>query len=67
MTSYGIKTAVSDYLDHNTETEVVNRFELEQEFPSVTLCNANRISCEKLYELLEGCNGEQEVSIALKD
>ena len=65
MTSYGIQTAVSDYLAHNTETEVVNRFELEQEFPSVTMCNSNRINCEKLYGLVLGCNGAQ-VSIPLK-
>lgn len=46
---------VSSYLAFNVKTDVRLTYDSSQEFPSVTLCNNNRVHCGRLHDLILDC------------
>jgi hypothetical protein len=55
FTAYSVKQCVQTFLDHNTKTAIDIRSEFEIDFPSVTICNQNRVHCRNLYDLIRNC------------
>ena len=44
------------YLSHPYVTKVERKNEFSSAFPSVTICNPNRVHCKHLYNRLKECN-----------
>ena len=55
VTYYMVYNAIISYLKNGTVTVVNMRNHHELEFPSVTICNPNRIHCLHLYDLIQSC------------
>ena len=59
LTVWGVWTTFDDYLSSNFFTKVENihpeRATSPIEFPAVTICNANRIHCRNMLNLVEQC------------
>ena len=55
FTSFLVQQTVENYFSYNTVTTINIRSESKLEFPSVTICNQNRIHCRHLYNLIQKC------------
>ena len=55
FTSFLVQQTVENYFSYNTVTTINIRSESKLEFPSVTICNQNRIHCRHLYNLIQNC------------
>ena len=47
--------AFDRYLSHEFLTVVQRQNQFSVDFPSVTICNPNRIHCQHLYDMIENC------------
>ena len=60
LTVWGVWTAFNDYFSSNFSTKVENIHPQDPrtpfEFPAVTICNANRIHCRNMLDLVEQCH-----------
>ena len=66
FTAYTVTQCVQGYLDYKTETTIDIRSEFKIDFPSVTICNHNRVHCRNLYNLIRNCTKVMNGSIQLK-
>ena len=55
FTAYTVIQCVQGYLAYKTETTINIRSEFKMDFPSVTICNQNRVHCRHLYNLIQNC------------
>ena len=55
LTSFLVFQSLETYLKHETVTTINVRSEPKIDFPSVTICNQNRIHCRHLYNLIQNC------------
>ena len=55
LTCYLVTNCFQSLLAYETETTIDIRNPLEVEFPSVTICNQNRVHCGNLYQLIVRC------------
>ena len=54
-TSFTVFKAFSSYYKYDTVTTVGIKSEITTVFPSVTICNKNRVHCRNLYNLIRNC------------
>ena len=54
-TSFTVFKAFCSYYKYDTVTTVSIKSEITTEFPSVTICNQNRVHCRNLYNLIRNC------------
>ena len=50
-----VNRSIETYLNYETVTKIRMRSDLKLDFPSVTICNQNRIHCRNLYNLIQSC------------
>ena len=55
-TGFSIIALYQDYTDYNVITTVKNEYQDKLEFPSVVICNSNRVHCGNLHEMIEKCH-----------
>ena len=55
LTSFLVFQSLDTYLKYDTVTTINVRSEPRIDFPSVTICNQNRIHCRHLYNLIQNC------------
>ena len=55
LTCYLVTNCFQSFLAYETDTTNDIRNPLEVEFPSVTICNQNRVHCGNLYQLIVNC------------
>ena len=56
LTAYQVISALQTFAQYNTETSISLRNKVKIDFPSVTVCNQNRVHCRHLYNLILECN-----------
>ena len=56
LTTYQVYNALLTYKKHNTETSITLKNKVKLDFPSVTVCNQNRVHCRHLYDRILECN-----------
>ena len=56
FTTYQVYNALLTYKKHNTETSITLKNKVKLDFPSVTVCNQNRVHCRHLYNRILECN-----------
>ena len=54
-TSFTVFKAFSSYYKYDTVTTVGIKSEITTKFPSVTICNQNRVHCRNLYNHIRNC------------
>ena len=54
-TCFTVFQAFCSYYKHDTVTSVRIQSEITTEFPSVTICNLNRVHCRHLYNHIRKC------------
>ena len=54
-TTFMVRTALLKYLGHAFITVVRRENQFSVDFPSVTICNPNRIHCQHLYDMIDEC------------
>ena len=54
-TILGVKTSIASYLEYRSVTTITNEFKSTLMFPSVTICNLNKVHCGNLYEMIGRC------------
>ena len=54
-TILGVKTSIASYLEYRSVTTITNEFKSTLMFPSVTICNLNKVHCGNLYEMIARC------------
>ena len=52
LTTYQVINALLMFTKHNTETSITLVNKVRLDFPSVTVCNQNRVHCRHLYNLI---------------
>ena len=55
LTIYGVKSSISNYLEYRSITTVTTEPQSILEFPSVTICNLNKVHCGNLYDMIARC------------
>ena len=55
FTAHTVRKCVQTYLAHENETTIDIRSKFKIDFPSVTICNHNRVHCRNLYNLIRNC------------
>ena len=59
LTLYGVSFSINQFLQHEFNTKVSYNssigFKTQMSFPSVTICNTNRVHCGHLYNLIQDC------------
>ena len=55
FTTYQVYNALLTYKKHNTETSITLKNKVQLDFPSVTICNQNRVHCRHLYDRILEC------------
>ena len=50
-----VRIAMLRYLGHEFVTVVRRENQFSVDFPSVTICNPNRIHCQHLYDMIDEC------------
>ena len=55
FTAHTVRKCVQTYMAHENETTIDIRSKFEIDFPSVTICNNNRVHCRNLYNLILNC------------
>ena len=55
FTLFSVYSCVRSYFAYNTVTTVGITNEISTSFPSVTICNQNRVHCGHLYNLIRNC------------
>ena len=55
LTIRGLQASISSYLEHRSVTTITNEFVSMLKFPSVTICNLNRVHCGHLYDMISRC------------
>ena len=63
LTFLAVFKCVQSYLNHDTVTNVEIRSASSIEFPSVTICNQNRVHCRHLYNLIRNCTAVSDLNI----
>ena len=56
MTIWGVIISVESYLEFKSVTTVSREYKSLLTFPSVTICNLNRVHCGNLNELIDKCS-----------
>ena len=56
VTLFLVEKSFRRYLSHPYVTKVERKNEFSSAFPSVTICNPNRVHCKHLYNRLKECN-----------
>ena len=56
LTTYQVINALLTFTKHNTETSITLINKVRLDFPSVTVCNQNRVHCRHLYNLILDSN-----------
>ena len=56
LTAYQVINALLTFPKHNTETSITLINKVRLDFPSVTVCNQNRVHCRHLYNLILDSN-----------
>jgi hypothetical protein len=54
-TLVGLQQTFGNYFEFNVVTSVTIAHSYTLPFPSVTICNANRVHCGQLYKLIRTC------------
>ncbi|CAL4242849.1 unnamed protein product, partial [Meganyctiphanes norvegica] len=52
ITAYDVTNVFLDYFSYPYSTQVTMTYKSSVEFPAVTVCNQNRVSCEKLHKIM---------------
>ena len=55
LTIRGLQASISSYLEYRSVTTITNEFVSMVKFPSVTICNLNRVHCGHLYDMISRC------------
>ena len=55
LTGYTVTQCIQRYMAHESVTTIAIRSAYKLDFPSVTICNENRVHCRKLYDLIRNC------------
>ena len=59
LTTYSAVQTISSFFEYPSYTNVFIKtgtaFQTARNFPSVTICNRNRIHCGHLYDLIQNC------------
>ena len=59
LTMYTFTMTIQSFFYHPTDTKILFEtgvgFQTRLNFPSVTVCNSNRIHCGHLYDLIQDC------------
>ena len=59
LTSYSAVQTIASFFEYPSYTNVFietgTAFKTPRQFPSVTICNRNRIHCGHLYDLIQNC------------
>ena len=55
LTQHLVNKSIQTYLDHETVTKIGIKSASKLDFPSVTICNQNRVHCRNLYNLIQNC------------
>ena len=56
MTIWGVKISIENYMEYRSVTTVSKEYKSLLTFPSVTICNLNRVHCGNLNEMIEICD-----------
>ena len=56
MTIYGVQMSINNYLEYRSVTSSSKEYKSLLEFPSVTICNLNKVHCGNLNALIERCD-----------
>ncbi len=55
FTLFGVYSVMSNYFQYNVVTAISMDYHFSLPFPSVTVCNENRIHCRNLHGLIVRC------------
>ena len=55
LTIMGVQASRARYLECRSVTTITNEFVSMVKFPSVTICNLNRVHCGHLYDMISRC------------
>ena len=55
LTLFTVIASFRSFFQHNTVTTVGIKTETYTHFPSITICNQNRVHCRHLYNLIQNC------------
>ena len=64
FTAFQVISSLLTYKQYNTETSITLTNKVRLDFPSVTICNHNRVHCRHLYNLILN---NKKVSTAFKN
>ena len=56
MTIWGVKISIESYMEYRSVTTVSKEYKSLLTFPSVTICNLNRVHCGNLNKMIEKCD-----------
>ena len=56
LTAYQVISALRTFVQYNTQTSISLLNKVKIDFPSVTVCNQNRVHCRHLYNLILECD-----------
>ena len=59
MTIWGVKISIESYMEYRSVTTVSKEYKSLLTFPSVTICNLNRVHCGNLNKMIEKCDKDQ--------
>ncbi|TRY80052.1 hypothetical protein TCAL_06774 [Tigriopus californicus] len=66
LTIWGVYQVVVEYLSYPVSTTIALRHYSKIQFPAVTICNQNRVDCERLQRVIEECQltpGQCQVNV----
>ena len=55
MTAFSVSQCINEYYQFHTLTSLRIVSHRTRDFPAVSICNANRIQCQNLYDLIKSC------------
>ena len=58
MTIWGVKISIESYLEYRSVTTVSKEYKSLLTFPSVTICNLNRVHCGNLDNMIKRCEND---------
>ena len=59
MTIWGVKISIESYLEYRSVTTVSKEYKSLLTFPSVTICNLNRVHCGNLDKMIKRCETDE--------
>ena len=56
LTIWGVHSSINNYLEYRSVTTVSKEYKNLLTYPSVTICNLNRVHCGNLNDMIVNCD-----------